>query len=36
MHAPFSIGMQPVRDHFEQNEEAKALLKAVRSYKTTR
>ncbi|KAK2078212.1 hypothetical protein QBZ16_004080 [Prototheca wickerhamii] len=28
--------LQPVRDHFEQNEEAKALLKAVRSYKTTR
>ncbi|KFM22464.1 Tyrosine-tRNA ligase [Auxenochlorella protothecoides] len=26
----------PVRDHFESNAEAKALLKAVKSYKTTR
>ncbi|KAL6784989.1 hypothetical protein ACKKBG_A01980 [Auxenochlorella protothecoides x Auxenochlorella symbiontica] len=28
--------LQPVRDHFESNAEAKALLKAVKSYKTTR
>eukprot|EP01135_Chromosphaera_perkinsii_P009347 Nk52_evm23s1737 gene=Nk52_evmTU23s1737 len=28
--------LQPVRDHFEKNEEAKKLLKLVRSYKTTR
>mmetsp|Transcript_46763 Transcript_46763/g.119300 ORF Transcript_46763/g.119300 Transcript_46763/m.119300 type:complete len:399 (-) Transcript_46763:190-1386(-) len=28
--------IQPVRDHFENNKEAKALLKKVRGYKTTR
>ena len=28
--------LQPVRDHFESNAEAKALLKQVKSYKTTR
>ena len=28
--------LQPVRDHFEKDEEAKALLKAVRSYKVTK
>ena len=28
--------LQPVRDHFASNAEAKELLKKVRSYKTTR
>ena len=28
--------LQPVRDHFKNNKEAAALLKQVRSYKTTR
>lgn len=28
--------LQPVRDHFENDAEAKALLKQVKSYKTTR
>ena len=28
--------LQPVRDHFENDPEAKALLKQVKSYKTTR
>lgn len=28
--------LQPVRDHFENNEEAKALLKQVKSYKVTK
>ena len=28
--------LEPVREHFEKNEEAKKLLKLVRSYKTTR
>ena len=28
--------LQPVRDHFASNAEAKQLLKQVRSYKTTR
>ena len=28
--------LQPVRDHFENNAEAKDLLKKVRSYKVTR
>lgn len=35
LHPPFHP-LQPVRDHFESNAEAKALLKAVKSYKTTR
>lgn len=28
--------LQPVRDHFENNAEAKQLLKTVKSYKVTR
>lgn len=28
--------LQPVRDHFEQNEQAKALLAEVQSYQVTR
>lgn len=28
--------LQPVRDHFEKNAEAKELLKKVRSYKVTK
>lgn len=28
--------LQPVRDHFENNEEAKALLKQVKSFKVTK
>lgn len=28
--------LQPVRDHFEHNDEAKALLKQVKSYKVTK
>jgi len=28
--------LQPVRDHFDGNAEAKDLLKKVKSYKTTR
>ncbi len=28
--------LQPVRDHFENNAEAKDVLKKVRSYKVTR
>lgn len=28
--------LQPVRDHFENNAEAKALLKQVKSYKVTK
>ncbi len=28
--------LQPVRDHFEQNAEAKALLKQVKSFKVTK
>ncbi|GFH14323.1 uncharacterized protein HaLaN_10354, partial [Haematococcus lacustris] len=28
--------LQPVRDHFDSNPEAKELLKKVRSYKTTK
>jgi tyrosyl-tRNA synthetase len=28
--------IQPVRDHFEKNADAKALLKRVRGYKSTR
>ena len=27
---------QPVRDHFENNAEAKALLKQVKAFKTTK
>lgn len=34
--AELLLSMQPVRDHFENNEEAKALLKTVKSYKATR
>ena len=30
------LNLQPVRDHFENDAEAKALLKQVKSYKTTR
>lgn len=28
--------LQPVRDHFENNAEAKALLKQVKAYKVTK
>jgi len=28
--------LQPVRDHFEQNDEAKKILAKVRKYKVTR
>ena len=28
--------LQPVRDHFENNAEAKALLKQVKSFKVTK
>ena len=28
--------LQPVRDHFEKNEEAKKLLETVKSYSVTR
>lgn len=28
--------LQPVRDHFESNAEAKALLKQVKSFKVTK
>ncbi len=28
--------LQPVRDHFESNAEAKELLKKVKSYKVTK
>lgn len=31
-----NIILQPVRDHFENNAEAKALLKQVKAYKVTK